>query len=277
VPSPGRETVLHLPYGTSGGGSPTGSMLATDAPPDAQWLTEEVAAYVCERTTGPRQHGSASINTDRLRRNLLSSMPLCFNMFGHLNAYPDATARVLGKVLVQKITGIGPIRVEYAPPKARTALKDATGFDAYVPITTATGNGFLAIETKDTEPFSPKEYYKVPSYDDATNDRDGWFIEGCVEKAKQSTTNQLWRNTMLAQLTEQQYREDGIGAGQVIVLTARDDARAQDAVAGLNRCLTSPHDRLRHILLEDIVRAALCEPDLEYWAHLFAARYLSRA
>ncbi|MDO8309023.1 MAG: hypothetical protein Q7V58_11775 [Actinomycetota bacterium] len=268
-----RETVLHLPYGTSGGGSPTGSMLTDDAPRDAQWLTAEAAAFARERTTGKRQLGDASVNTDRLYRNLLSSMPLCFNLFGHLNAHPRAAARVLTTVLRTKVTAIGDMRVEYAPPLARKVLHDATAFDAYVPIHTADGAGFLAIETKYTEPFSPKEY-DYEQYAAITNDPQGWFRRGSVAKARVSGTNQLWRNTMLAQLTESTYRDSGVGTGVVLVISAAGDKHAEDAVAGIAPLLKN-RDRIRHVLLEDIVAAALKVDELRYWAHLFSARYLS--
>jgi len=201
----------------------------------------------------------------------LSSQPMCFNVFGHLDAHRTSAARVLNAVLPWKVEVVDDMRVEYAPVAAAIALGDRTAFDAYVHAHASDGPTFFAFETKYTEPFSRKRYER-DSYRTTTNDPGGWFVTGCETKAADPVTNQLWRNTMLAQLTEQ--TEPDIGTGRVIVLTAAGDAHAEAAVAGLRDHLRAPDARLAHVLLEDLIAAASEEPDLRDWASRFYDRYL---
>jgi hypothetical protein len=245
-------------------------MLPDDAPAHAQWLTRHVAAFADRRISG-NQEGDASIETHRLERNLLSSMPLCFNIFGQFDAYRQAAARTMNAVLPWHITAIREIRVEYAPTLARNELGDATAFDAFVHVDTPDGPSFLAVETKYTEPFSPKQY-PPDKYRDIAEGDAGWFMTGTSQAASGPATNQLWRNAMLAQLTDKHY--PGYGQGHVVVLTAKDDKHAQKAVTDLEAMLHAPHQRLRHVTLEQLVAAAEKEPDLAGWARLFAARYI---
>ena len=266
-----RETVLGLqPGDRTGGGNPVGNMLRDDAPRHAQWLTSHIASFADHRIDGT-SGGDATIETHRLQRNLLSSMPLCFNIFGQFDAYREAAARTLNAVLPWSITGIREVRVEYAPPLARAELGDATAFDAFVHVDTPDGPAFLAVETKYTEPFSPKQY-PADKYRAIAEGAGGWFREGKADAASAPATNQLWRNTMLAQLTAKHY--PAYGAGRVVVLTLRGDKHAEKAVKELSDMLTTPSDRLHHVTLEDLVTAAGQESDLALWARLFAARYL---
>ena len=66
-------------------------MLREDAPADAQWMTTQVAEYARSRLIQARADGEA-VEENRLFRNLLSSQPLCFNVFGQLAAYREAAA-----------------------------------------------------------------------------------------------------------------------------------------------------------------------------------------
>jgi hypothetical protein len=267
-----RESVLGLRPGRHVTGRLVGSLLPEDAPGDAQWLTGPVAAYVAQRLPAARAAGEATEET-RLYRNLLSSQPLCFNVFGQLAAYPAASARVLSRLLGRDVRGVVTVWVEHAPPAAGRVLGDRSAFDAYLELDTADGLLLLGVETKYTEPFSARPYAR-PSYQLVTEDSTGWFAVGSAPVAGRAVSNQLWRTLMLAQLAERHASEPA--SAQVMVLTASRDRGAEAAVAALRPCLREPDARLRHVLLEELVRCADDEPDLRGWAGLFAARYLDR-
>ena len=274
-----RETALGLPAGQHHSGRLVGSMLPDDAPADAQWLTPHVARYVQERLPLARLAGKA-IEEDRLRRNLLSSQPLCFNIFGQLAAYPAATARVLTRLLDLNVDAVGEVLVEHAPVGAKSRLMDRSAFDAFLEVHIDGRPAFLAVEVKYTEPFSTKQYDSDP-YRAATDDPAGWFVPGSADALRSSATNQLWRTVMLAQLAEQSW-SDSTGSeagarGLVIVLSTEDDPHARAAVAGVGEALRDVAVRLRHITLESLTDAALRQPELRAWARVFAARYLDAA
>jgi len=267
-----RETVLGLPPGRHSNGRLVGSMLPADAPADAQWMTAHVAAYVKARLPAARTAGEA-IEEDRLRRNLLSSQPLCFNVFGQLAAYPAAAARILTSVLGVPVDTVDEVLVEHAPAAAKARLSDRSAFDAYLALHIDGATAFLGVETKYTEPFSAKEY-DSPAYRTTTEDAAGWFVPDAADAARAPTTNQLWRTTMLAQLTEQTSTTHETGTGAVMVLCLEGDKHAESAVAGMNRLLKKSRNRLHHVTFEQLVAVAADEPDLSLWAQLYTARYL---
>lgn len=262
-----RETVVGLPPGQDSKGNSIGSWLPE--PSDAQWLTPVIAAYVENRVPQALRDGEA-IEQKRLRTNLMSSQPLCFNIFGQFAAQPESAARVLSRTLDIQIESVDEVLVEHAPPTAKTRLGDKTSFDAFVRFTHPGGHGFLGVETKYTEPFSAPEY-ESEAYLQATNDPEGWFSPSAADIAKETSTNQLWRNCLLAQLTEQ---TDMPVTGSVVVLSLRDDPHAEAAVRGVRSILKEPKRRLLHASLEDLAEHALHEPALRAWAFMFRSRYL---
>ena len=64
--------------------SPLGNMIApaTARKTEANFLNEDIRRVVRNRLANPQEH--QTIDEERLYCNLLSSMPLCFNLFGIL-------------------------------------------------------------------------------------------------------------------------------------------------------------------------------------------------
>lgn len=265
-----RATVLGLEPGVDSAGRAIPSLLPADAPRDAQWLTRPIADYVADRLLDAKKDHEA-IEEGRLFRNLLSSQPLCFNLFGQLAASRPAAARVLSQLLRLQVDSVRGILVEHAPRGAKAVLRDRSAFDALLACDGPSGALFFGVETKYTEPFSPREYDR-PAYIEATDHPQGWFKPGSAAIAKASVTNQLWRTLMLAQATEQAAPDHGTGA--VVVLSLQDDVNAQAAVAGVRRLLREPDQRLHHVSYESLMEVLSAEPALRSWAALFSARYL---
>ena len=125
---------------------------AVAADPSLNFLRDErLARIALDRLAENR----GTFVEDRLKRNLLSSQPLCVNLFGILKLHPEAGAVVLATVTGLPIEHVDLVEIERAPDRAAAVLDDRTAFDAYVEYRTSSGDrGFLGIETKYTEPFS---------------------------------------------------------------------------------------------------------------------------
>ena len=135
-----------------------------------------IASYAARRADEVQAEGG-TLDRDRLMRNMLSSMPLCFNLFGYLRKHPAEAARGLAAVLDLDIVENLHIVVEWAPDPA-AHLNDRTAFDAFVAYRTGDGRrAFLGIETKYTEPFSPRGY-ESERYDSVTQDTRSGFKPG---------------------------------------------------------------------------------------------------
>ena len=271
-----REVELGLPPGSytdrRGETRMLGSRLPEGSGPEHQLLSEEAVEYALGRIPQLEAEGGRA-EPGRLWLNMLSSQPLCFSVFGHLAAFPEAGARVLDSVLPWAVDHVDSVLVEHAPAPAALRLggdrPDRTAFDAMVTVTSGSEGVLLGVETKYTEPFTQRRYDK-PSYHHVCSRPDAWFRPGVGPAAAAPSTNQLWRNLMLAQ-------ESGRALGRssaVVVLTAAGDRGAARAVTGVRPLLKTPDVHLAHVTLEALADAALDEPLLRDWAGRLRSRYL---
>lgn len=221
----------------------------------------------------PGENGT--LDPMRLKHNLLSSMPLCFNLFGTLRA-PDRRASFLAlfqEMFDPAAVAIDDVVCEWAPTEAQGNLKDRTAFDAVVFYRRADGPAFLGVETKYTEPFSRTtcKPASVSRYAEVT-DTCGWFHDpaGAATRLNTPTASQLWRNVLLAgALTTGGSK----GRGGVAVVALEGDNGAASAIDAITSELDpAAHDRLRSVTLERIIQAA--PPELRGWADRFQRRYL---
>lgn len=264
-----REEVLGLPPGRDRRGRVIASMLPQEAlaeRPGLNFITPEAIAYAGERAREVLRTGG-TLDDDRLRRNMLSSMPMCFNIFGSLRDHPELGV-LLSEAFELDVASIDGVECEWAPE--RTAhLNDRTAFDAFVTYKDRSGRRcFLAIETKYTEPFSQKEY-DSQLYREVTAGS-GYFREGASEHLIGRATNQMWRMTMLA--ASMLHRGDFEG-GAVAVLSLADDRHARTAVEGV-RAQVVDESFVKFVSLEDLVEVASHHDSLRKWSNDFATRYL---
>lgn len=270
-----RETVLNVPAGRNAAGRLLGSMLpkeVVEREQDLNLLDPGIASYV-NRRIPIVQAANGTIEVDRLRRNMLSSMPLCFNLFGYFRLHPSETSRVLRRVLKLDIGAIECIEVEWAPESA-LHLHDRTAFDAFIAYRRSDGGrGFLGIETKYTEPFSQEEY-DSEIYRRLTADPVNRFRPGAAGRLVSRKTNQLWRNVLLALSLRQ---AEGYDEGCVVVVSLADDPGARKAIAGLHQELMNPDATLRSMSLEKLISVCETKAKLTEWAGEFNRRYLDLA
>jgi hypothetical protein len=244
------------------------------------FLYRDIAEYAMERARTVINEGG-TLELDRLKRNMLSSMPMCFNILGHLRSGPSTAAEVLGKILGIPMTTIERMEVERAPRTKKAGgagalLGDRTAFDAYIEYRAGDRRGFLGIETKFTDSFSPKVYGDNPSmapqYVKYTSESYGWKPDA-YDRVKASKTNQVWRNAMLGlALRETGDEHGGFDEGYVVVLACADDPGATKAVDAVNNQRTD--DFLRRLTLEGLIEEAKEFQTLENWALEFERRYL---
>src|SRR3954471_7048128 len=117
-----------------------------------------------------------TVEPDRLKNNLLSSQPLCFNLFGPLGSdLGSASQAIAGLLGVPHDIRVTAVKIEFAPP-AESHLEDRTAFDAWIEYEGPNGRGFIGIETKLTEPFSQASYSaEKPGYAKWLTRPDGWW------------------------------------------------------------------------------------------------------
>ncbi|HET7690494.1 MAG TPA: hypothetical protein VFK41_08955 [Nocardioidaceae bacterium] len=155
---------------------------------------------------------------DRLRRNLLSSQPLCFNLFGYLSRVePNALVRWV-QSMAPDATSVVRIRLEYAPTVAELGELPLGGsaFDAFVEYEIPGERlGFIGIETKYHEDLA--KALMLPSEGSPGREkyvketaRRPWKDGAALRLLEHRRNLQFWYNQLLAQRTfELLKRPDG--------------------------------------------------------------------
>lgn len=117
----------------------------------ANFLNADIA-NLTRREVVYREVG-AIIDQERLWTNLLSSQPLCFNLFGALKLDPDKANRFFRALFPDYVEQVEGVWFEHSPGRGDPAFTaDHSAFDVFVPVVTTTGeSGFVAIEVKYSE------------------------------------------------------------------------------------------------------------------------------
>jgi hypothetical protein len=271
-----REQVLTARYGdyrAGGGTRPLGSLLHVEdvvARPWLNFLTEGASRYALERANIVTAAGG-TIDKARLARNMLSSMPMTFSIFGELRARPDRGLDVVRAFLDPHAIEVEVMECAWRP--AVDVLGDKAGFDAAVITQRSDGSRHLVgVEVKYTESFN-RTIYNSDSYRRA-HEYSGWFHPGTTRPLLGPATNQLWRTSLLAAACVQN-EVMGISSASVVVMCLGEDPDAARALGGLSAALREPQEHCRIVSLESFVagmREGLGAG--EPWADAFATRYL---
>ena len=116
--------------------------------PEANFMTMGIRTLVNNELL-PENKGGRLIEESRLRQNLLSSQPLCFNLFGELKLHLDKALQFFNLLYDDYFKSIEDIMFEYNPARRDPRL---TGDRSAFEYTSIVGKkGFIGIEVKYAE------------------------------------------------------------------------------------------------------------------------------
>ncbi len=270
-----RSEVLRVPYGTGPKVTSTsyyGNMLtAEDGKRGLNFLTPrifDVARRRVSRATG-------MVEEFRLTCNMLSSQPMCFNLFAPLVDDLDL-ATTLGRALLPgEIERVTRVEIEWNPEPRFEYLDDRTAFDAFVEYTRPDGSSaFVGIETKLTEPFS-QQHYDNEAYrrwmraDESPWKPDAW------QRVDDIAHNQLWRDHLLA-VAVRPHPASAYAHGRFMLIRHGEDAECARVVARYRELLRDDDDTFIDMPLDRLVATwiAVVPESHRDWLERFRARYL---
>ena len=221
-----------------------------------------------------KEHGNAGANkagiiqVDRLKTNLLSSQPLCFNFFGLFALDHSLGLRVI-KTFFPEVTGLRDVRFEYAPTPRSSFTDDNSAFDVVFEVEAGDAIGLIGVECKYTEPFSPKEYRTIrykQLYDASQN------FNASYDALTDSAFNQLFRNQIIAEALLQSDTYDFV---KTALFCSPDDADAKRVGARFSQMLKSGFTVFDYFeLIAAMQKLELTEPQRNI-SMLLWARYIA--
>lgn len=222
------------------------------ANPNANFLTPEIGNLV--RREVAYREDDALIDQERLYRNMVSSHPATFNVFGPLKLEPRLASSVARRLCPDLVRQATAVLFEHSPGRRHPAFtNDRTAFDVLIKAQTTAGHGFIAIEMKLTETMAEAPARLRPRYDELSR-ASGLFKDPDHPDLRAAPLQQLWRQHMLAAAMVQ----NGLySAGRFIVIAPALNRRVWSAVAQFNSHLVQddPVVTFDAVTLESVISA----------------------
>ncbi|MDE5886501.1 MAG: hypothetical protein K2H46_02815 [Muribaculaceae bacterium] len=248
-----RET-NHIPVKKDMGQSDNDVYGNYTSDPHANFMTDGIRSLV-NHELAPENKGARLIEETRLRTNLLSSQPLCFNLFGELKLNSDKALQFFNILYDYYFKSIDNIEFEYNPARRDSRLTgDRSAFDVFVEYTSIAGNkGFIGIEVKYSETLnegadSVNDILNKQFCNEPRTRRDryrelsiGLFAETSYGELEQLPAFQIWRDHLLAVSMCKAFSEK-YDEGVFLFLAPYSNKNCRDGVEKYRNLLLNPDD-----------------------------------
>lgn len=263
-----------LPMGERAQGKPLGSRLPLSFARETleNFLTDGIRECVRTELAAIRAGSEQLIDEGRLCSNLLSSQPLCFNLFGELKHDLGLAGRVLSLLFPGRVRDVTAVRFEYCPARGDERYTgDRSAFDVFIEHRTPKGDpGFLGIEVKYHENLNVAPAATRPRHGEVAAAMN-CFRPECLPRLRDKPLEQIWRDHLLAGAMLQ--REAQWACGAFVFLSPRDNAQCQRAVHAYRECL-SDDSTFASVTLEDVIDTIAREAKAD-WAQQLQDRYVA--
>ncbi len=197
----------------------------------ANYLTDNIRATL----RAELQHGDKLYRAPRIYNDLLSSQPLCFNLFAELKLDLDLASRVIAELVGEPVRVTG-IEFEHSPGRGNPRFTaDGSAFDVFVDYQLGAARAFLGIEVKYVENLDVPEARHRPRYDEIARDM-AIFHSDRLPRLRVRPLEQLWRDHLLA-CSLLLDPHSGYDHGSFIVLYPTGNRIVSSAVDSYRSCL----------------------------------------
>lgn len=203
----------------------------------ANYLTDTIRRVVRDEVLDTAKRAGKLYREPRIFEDLLSSQPLCFNLFAELQRDLDLAARVFQALLGDRDLRVTAIEFEHSPGRGDTRfIADRSAFDVFATYTSASApSGFVGIEVKYAESLTASTARHRPRYE-AVADAMGVFVPSARERLREAPLEQLWRDHLLAGSLALD-TESGFTQGTFAVLYPRENDAVAGALEAYRACL----------------------------------------
>lgn len=239
----------------------------------ANYITETIRAVVRAEVLDPVKSAARVYREPRIFNNLLSSQPLCFNLFSELQRDLGLASRVFGSLLGQCELSVDAIEFEYSPGRGNPRFtSDGTAFDVFVSYTIqGRCKGFVGIEVKYAENLEVEGALMRPRYEEVADAMDV-FIADARERLRRPPLEQFWRDHLLAGSLVLDV-DSGFEHGAYAIVFPRGNTVVGAAVDAYRDCLRD-HGVIRSWSLE-LVLDAIQQAGGGEWVLELRERYVS--
>lgn len=252
-----------------------------DAETGLNFFTDGIDDVVADRIKHADPH--EMLDAQRLRRDLLSSMPMAFNLFGEASfADNEVSRQALAELFGVPATSPSSIRFEWSPARRSAGYtRDRTAFDVALVLGEGGAQTVVGIETKYHEhavrEAGPKAKSRV-AHQHQTEflvgkaRASGAFRDGWEAAVLDTDLRQIWRDHLLA-LSMRQHPDRWTAATKCVLLYPSGNVSFADAASRYAELLVDGDDSFAAFTIEDVLDAAFAHGDSTKDA--FDRRYLA--
>lgn len=235
--------------------------------------TFEYALYRVEH-----KHKDETINFQRLFNNLLSSMPMAFNLFHPLmmigQKFPEALNKMIKNAFPYlHVARVDEVLLEYIPTPVSDYTNDHSAMDAAIRFRDDQANYIISIETKYTDKLGSNKGKDIDSKLKFAKSLGIFTDEGINTIAKGCT--QIYRNFLL---TEKYRVVKGLKDSVSIIMAPENHPTTVPEISSFHKNLRSEyHYKLQKLSLEDFTDSLKedCPDEFKSWLDWFCDRYLN--
>lgn len=212
------------------------------------------------------------LTQDRLWADLLSSMPMCFNLFGELANDAEAANQLVQHLWPRSTARFVELKFEWSPGRCDPLyLGNKSAFDAAFLLTeTAGGRSVLGIETKYHERLPKPEDpgSRLERYIEIA-ERADIFVPGSIDSLAHGPLQQIWQDHLLV-LSMLQHPSASWRKGRFALLYPGGNVAYANAAQSYRHTLRDDSSFVA-MTLEDVLSCRAFRPELR---HVFTERYL---
>lgn len=233
-----------------------GNMISGGEISGKNFLMKEIFEYAKERVKNKRKN--ETIDEFRLFNNLLSSMPMAFNLFHPLmlllKSEPEMVTQAIrsafNNIPIHEVTEIG---LEFIPTPIEKYTNDKSAMDAYIKFLGIKGDKYIiAVETKYTDVLGVNEARNCEEQKQMLIDTSLFKEEfNVLLKEGKVKLTQIYRNLLL---TERYRVVEGLTDSYSVVLSPKEHPSTEEEIKSVVKCLKPEYAyKLSAVTLEDFV------------------------
>jgi hypothetical protein len=245
------------PYRGGRDAEPVGSRMELDfaRKTGANFISAAALAAVHSRLNSPEPH--QTLSEDRLWADLLSSMPLCFNLFGDLAWDRELASSAVAAWWPDLPAGRVTLRFEHSPGRRDPSfLGNRTAFDVAIEIDTPTGIAVVGVEVKYHEHAiaGKRLNLKALARCAAVTEQSAVFKQDWKERVVETDLQQIWLDHILV-LSMLQHPSKRWSAGRFVLVYPSENPSFRSAARRYRDVLRETNtfeDRTIESLIRDL-------------------------
>ena len=237
-----------------------GNMLINGEKSGRNFVSPAAYRYALQRTIDKNINYDLTIDTYRLFNNMMSSMPMCFNMFSDLRELlitDKESCSEICRSLFREIDWISTVEyigVEFIPTPTEKYTNDKTAFDAVIIVKDDKNNkGLISIETKYTDLLGSNSSKNI-SKKNKIIEKYKLFNSETTKKLKETGYKQIYRNYLL---TFSYAKFNKFKHFCNIIISPSEDELSKEEILELKNGLKKNKETIAKIDLEDFIERGI--------------------